>query len=187
MILVLHKNQFFSQKSEIAWSTAPITVSDFDSGIEPTFRINIARLVDDYVQDNMLVVRCSFIIINEDSLSQMNNPVCIFSFPSVLDPCTKPGRKTSSVRAGRIDGFEDSYSYSRRASTISQAQVNGLVFTEVVCGGCGETPLKLVCYKCLECNDFYLCQVCFDNEAHILHVFAVLKFQEQQKTMKELT
>ena len=36
----------------------------------------------------------------------------------------------------------------------------------VVCDSCGVTPIRGQCYTCQVCNDFDLCAVCYDNNAH---------------------
>ena len=55
---------------------------------------------------------------------------------------------------------------------------NGLFKTEkqdlhygLVCKSCNSTPISGKCYKCTSCNEFYLCQPCFNTDFHREHGF----------------
>lgn len=39
------------------------------------------------------------------------------------------------------------------------------------CKSCNSTPITGKCYKCTSCNEFYLCQACFNTDFHNKHDF----------------
>lgn len=41
----------------------------------------------------------------------------------------------------------------------------------LVCQCCKSTPISGKCYKCTSCNEFYLCQPCFNTDFHNSHSF----------------
>lgn len=41
----------------------------------------------------------------------------------------------------------------------------------IVCKCCKSTPISGKCYKCTSCNEFYLCQPCFNTDFHNSHTF----------------
>ena len=49
----------------------------------------------------------------------------------------------------------------------------GQVRPDVVCDGCGVTPVVGPCFKCTVCRDYHHCAECYNrsNELHPQHVF----------------
>lgn len=52
---------------------------------------------------------------------------------------------------------------------------SGVIHRGITCDGCGARPIIGVRYKCSECQDYDLCQVCEGKELHNHHVFLKLK------------
>ncbi len=48
----------------------------------------------------------------------------------------------------------------------------------LICNSCQSTPISGKCYKCTVCNEFYLCQACFNTDFHQQHsyVFREVKY-----------
>ncbi|CAL8068170.1 unnamed protein product [Orchesella dallaii] len=55
------------------------------------------------------------------------------------------------------------------------------VFADVTCNGCTKHPITGKRYKCLQCDDFNLCEECIKDGTHSSHIFAVMNTTEQSR------
>ncbi|ODM92655.1 E3 ubiquitin-protein ligase SIAH1 [Orchesella cincta] len=68
---------------------------------------------------------------------------------------------------------------------IAQSAVNTAVSHNACCDECSENPILGKRYKCLQCVDFDLCDICMQAGTHAHHIFAVVGTAQQSRLFRE--
>ena len=54
-----------------------------------------------------------------------------------------------------------------------QAEKDAIIHRGITCNSCGQTPVKGIRYKCLNCEDYDTCSDCLEHDKHnVQHAFA---------------